>query len=262
MKSRTRPYGHAGGDGIHAPTAVQNDIIAKLPANELAAFEQRAERITSPLREILFELNEPFDHVLFPVTGMGSLVTVLKDGTSLEAMTVGREGFMGLPLFHGIPMARCKGITQVEGDFYQMSPHDFVALLKIAPELRTQLHRYAQFASEVVAQSAACNSMHLIEQRCARWLLLTADAVGRSDFSLTQEFLSQMLAVRRPGVTVAIGALERQGLIEHRYGKVSISDAEGLKKVSCECYQTITDKARELLDPAPSPERSLRRTGT
>jgi Mn-dependent DtxR family transcriptional regulator len=89
--------------------------------------------------------------------------------------------------------------------------------------------------------------MHLIEERCARWLLITADAVDRKDFSLTQEFLSQMLAVRRPGVTVAIGALERQGLIQHRYGRVSIVDAEGLKKVACECYQTINEKARELL---------------
>lgn len=247
MRTRTGPPGHLGGDGTSASTAVQNSIIAKLPANELAAFLDRAEKISSPLRETLFEINEPFERVLFPLTGMGSLVTVLKDGTTLEAMTVGREGFMGLPLFHGIPVARCKGICQVEGDFFQVAPDDFVSLLKIAPELRIQLHRYAQFANEVVAQSAACNSMHLIEQRCARWLLLTADAVGRKDFSLTQEFLSQMLAVRRPGVTVAIGTLERQGLIEHRYGKVSISDADGLKKVACECYQTITDKARELL---------------
>jgi len=247
MRSKTGLSGHAGGDGTRGSTAIQNDIIDKLPANELAAFLERAEKISSPLREVLFEVNEPFERVLFPLTGMGSLVTVLKDGTTLEAMTVGREGFMGLPLFHGIPVARCKGICQVEGDFYQVAPNDFVSLVKIAPELRLQLHRYAQFSNEVVAQSAACNSMHLIEQRCARWLLLTADAVGRKDFSLTQEFLSQMLAVRRPGVTVAIGALERQGLIEHRYGKVSISDADGLKKVSCECYQTITDKARELL---------------
>jgi CRP-like cAMP-binding protein len=247
MRSKTGLSGHAGGDGTRGTTAIQNDIIDKLPANELAAFLERAEKISSPLREVLFEVNEPFERVLFPLTGMGSLVTVLKDGTTLEAMTVGREGFMGLPLFHGIPVARCKGICQVEGDFYQVAPNDFVSLVKIAPELRLQLHRYAQFSNEVVAQSAACNSMHLIEQRCARWLLLTADAVGRKDFSLTQEFLSQMLAVRRPGVTVAIGALERQGLIEHRYGKVSISDADGLKKVSCECYQTITDKARELL---------------
>jgi CRP-like cAMP-binding protein len=247
MRSKTGLSGHAGGNGTSASTAIQNDIIDKLPANELAAFLERAEKISSPLREVLFEVNEPFERVLFPLTGMGSLVTVLKDGTTLEAMTVGREGFMGLPLFHGIPVARCKGICQVEGDFYQVAPNDFVSLVKIAPELRLQLHRYAQFSNEVVAQSAACNSMHLIEQRCARWLLLTADAVGRKDFSLTQEFLSQMLAVRRPGVTVAIGALERQGLIDHRYGKVSISDADGLKKVACECYQTITDKARELL---------------
>lgn len=248
MRSKSGPSGRAGGNGTTSSTAVENNIIARLPANELAAFLERAERISSPLRETLFELNEPFERVLFPLTGMGSLVTVLKDGTTLEAQTVGREGFMGLPLFHGIPVARCKGITQVEGDFYQITPDNFLSLLKTAPELRLMLHRYAQFSNEVVAQSAACNSMHLIEQRCARWLLLTADAVGRKDFSLTQEFLSQRLAVRRPGVTVAIGTLERQGLIEHRYGKVSISDADGLKKVSCECYQTITDKARELLD--------------
>jgi CRP-like cAMP-binding protein len=248
MRLKSGPSGRASGNGTTSSTAVENNIIAKLPANELAAFLERAEKISSPLRETLFELNEPFERVLFPLTGMGSLVTVLKDGTTLEAQTVGREGFMGLPLFHGIPVARCKGITQVEGDFYQLAPKDFVSLVKIAPELRLMLHRYAQFSNEVVAQSAACNSMHLIEQRCARWLLLTADAVGRKDFSLTQEFLSQMLAVRRPGVTVAIGALERQGLIEHRYGKVSISDPDGLKKVACECYQTITDKARELLD--------------
>jgi CRP-like cAMP-binding protein len=257
MRTKSGPSGNVGGDGISPHTAVRNNIIAKLPPNELAAFEQRAERISSPLRETLFELNEPFERVLFPLTGMGSLVTVLKDGTTLEAMTVGREGFMGLPLFHGISMARCKGITQVEGDFYQISPKDFLSLLKIAPELNLLLHRYAQFSNEVVAQSAACNSMHLIEQRCARWLLLTADAVGRKDFSLTQEFLSQMLAVRRPGVTVAIGTLERQGLIEHRYGKVSISDAEGLKKVSCECYETIRGKAHELLDDPPFPSARI-----
>ena len=94
MKTKSGPSGHAGGNGISAPTAVQNNIIAKLPANELAAFEERAERISSPLRETLFELNEPFERVLFPLTGMGSLVTVLKDGTTLEAQTVGREGFM------------------------------------------------------------------------------------------------------------------------------------------------------------------------
>jgi CRP-like cAMP-binding protein len=238
---------HGDGDGS-SPTAVaENDLIAQLPRNELAEFNSRAERVAIPLREVIFEFNEPFERVLFPATGMGSLVTVLKDGTSLEAMTVGREGFMALPLFHGISSARCKGVCQIEGDFYQMTPDAFRSLIAVAPRLSDALHRYSQFSTEVIAQTAACNGMHLIEERCARWLLITADAVNRRDFNLTQEFLSQMLAVRRPGVTVAIGALERQGLIQHRYGRVSIVDVEGLKKVACECYQTINEKARELL---------------
>jgi CRP-like cAMP-binding protein len=247
MSSRSGSPALAGGNGISAPTAVENNLIAKLPPNELAAFLERAEEVTCPLREMFFELNEPFERVLFPITGMASLVTVLKDGTSLEAMTVGREGFVGLPLFHGIRVGRSKGMCQIEGDFYQLTPDDFLSLLASGPGLRGILHRYAQFANEVIAQSAACNSLHLIEQRCARWLLVTADAVGRKNFGLTQEFLAQMLAVRRPGVTVAIGALERQGLIEQRYGKVALLDVEGLRNVACECYGTIAPKATELL---------------
>ena len=237
-----------GGNGAHAPAAAENNLIAKLPLGDVAAFLARAKRVSCTLRESIFEVGERVDRVLFPINGMASLVTVLKDGTSLEAMAVGREGFVGLPLFHGIPVARSKGICQIEGEFYQIAPDEFLSLLTSSSELRRILHRYAQLSNEVIAQTAACNSMHLIEQRCARWLLLSADAVGRTDFGLTHEFLSQMLAVRRPGVTVAIGGLERQGLIEHRYGKVSLRDVEGLKKVACECYHTIAEKSRELMD--------------
>jgi CRP-like cAMP-binding protein len=239
--------GQDGEDGTAASAVAENLLVSNLPLDETAAFLQRAKKVACSLREILFEVNEPLERILFPTTGMGSLVTVLKDGTSLEAMTVGREGFMGLPLFHGIKVARYKGMCQIEGEFYEMTPRDFTSLVAIAPTLRARFHRYSQLASEIIAQTAACNGIHLIEQRCARWLLVTADAVGRTNFNLTQEFLSQMLAVRRPGVTVAIGGLERQGLVEHRYGRVSIVDVEGLKKVACECYHTITEKTRELL---------------
>ena len=238
----------AGGNGARASTTAENSLVSKLPLADIAAFLERAKTVSCTLRESIFEVGDRFDRVLFPISGMVSLVTVLKDGTSLEAMAVGREGFVGLPLFHGIAVARSKGICQIEGEFYEMTPNDFVSLLTSSSELRRILHRYAQLSNEVIAQTAACNSMHLIEQRCARWLLLSADAAGRTDFGLTHEFLSQMLAVRRPGVTVAIGGLERQGLIEHRYGKVSLRDVEGLKKVTCECYHTIAEKSRELMD--------------
>jgi CRP-like cAMP-binding protein len=247
MKSKQVLRVPGDGNGVAPSVVPENALIASLPGVERVALLQRAQRVDCADRETMFAPDEPFERVLFPVTGMASVVTVLETGTTLEAMAVGREGFLGMPLFHGIRAARTKGICVIAGEFYQLAAADFESLLKIAPCLRSQLHRYAQLSSEVIAQIAACNAIHLVEERCARWLLIAADAVGRNNFNLTQECLSQMLSVRRPGVTVAIGSLERKGLIEHRYGRVSIVDVEGLRKVSCECYQTIAEKTRELM---------------
>jgi CRP-like cAMP-binding protein len=227
--------------------ASKNNLLSKLPADELTALLALSTRVECSLRDILSPSRTKIKNVYFPLTGMISLVTELKDGTSLESMTVGREGFAGLSLFHGISTTPTKAMCQIEGAFIRVPAESFTALLPDAPALGLLLHRYSQFAYEVVAQSAACNSMHLIEQRCARWLLISSDAVASSELGLTHEFLSQMLAVRRPGVTVAIGELEKAKLIEHRYGKISILDKEGLEKVACECYRTVKDRERELL---------------
>lgn len=186
-------------------------------------------------------------NVYFPTTAMISLLTVLADGTSIEAMTIGYEGMVGLPLFHGVSVTRARGVCQIAGKMYRLPAAAFPALIESAPELKKKLHRFSQFANDSMAQSAACNSIHLIEQRCARWLLLTADAVGNGSFTLTQEILAQMLAVRRSGVTAAMGGLERQNLIATHYGAVTILDKEGLAMVSCECYKAISDRRRELL---------------
>ncbi len=235
------------GDGAEARVAQQNLLLDSLPDVELTALLDHAERFKSPLRELFFEMGDPIERVYFPLTGLASLVTVLKDGTSLEAMTVGREGFVGLPLFHRITTHRSKGMCQMEGEFYRIPADAFTRVLTNAPELRAMLHRYSQYTNEVLAQSAACNSSHMVEQRCARWLLTTSDAIGKTRFNLTQEFLSQMLAVRRPGVTVAMGALVRRSLISTDYGAVTLLDVEGLQKAACECYGTIRDSARDLL---------------
>jgi CRP-like cAMP-binding protein len=227
--------------------AAQNRLLSKLPALELAALVERSTHVSCDLRDVFYSNGQKIKNVYFPLTGMISLVTELKDGTSLESMTVGCEGFAGLPLFHGVPVARTLAMCQIKGDFLRVPAESFTSLLKVAPQLALLLHRYSQFAHDAVAQSAACNSMHLIEQRCARWLLITSDAVNSHEFGLTHEFLSQMLAVRRPGVTVAIGELERAKLIAHRYGKISILDPVGLEKAACECYRTVKDRRRELL---------------
>lgn len=227
--------------------ASKNNLLSRLPADELSALLALSTPVDCSLRDVLTPSRARIKNVYFPLTGMISLVTELKDGTSLESMTVGREGFAGLPLFHGISTTPTMAMCQIEGAFLRLPAESFTALLPDAPELGLLLHKYSQFAYEVVAQSAACNSMHLIEQRCARWLLISSDAVASNELGLTHEFLSQMLAVRRPGVTVAIGELEKAKLIEHRYGKISIIDKEGLEKVACECYRTVKDRERELL---------------
>lgn len=233
----------AGSDGA----AAQNLILARLPPQELAALMDQAEVVTYGLRDVLFEKGARLTHVYFPITGMISLLTVLADGTFIEAMTVGYEGMAGLPVFHNVTTERLKGVCQIEGKVCRVPADAFAKLIENSPQLSKMLHRYSQFANDAMAQSAACNSIHLIEQRCARWLLLTADAVRKGSFTLTQEFLSQMLAVRRSGVTAAMGTLERQNLIAARYGAVTILDKAGLARISCECYQTISDRRRDLL---------------
>lgn len=227
--------------------AAKNNLLAKLPADELAALLALSTAVEFSLRNVLTPGGARIRNVYFPLTGMISLVTELKDGTSLESMTVGREGFVGLALFHGVDSTPTMAMCQLEGAFLRLSAGSFIEFLPKAPQLEKLLHKYAQFAQEVVAQSAACNTMHLIEQRCARWLLISSDAIASSELGLTHEFLSQMLAVRRPGVTVAIGALEKAKLIEHRYGNISILNKEGLEKAACECYRTLKDRESELL---------------
>ena len=235
-------------DGQASPASSQNEILAKATAAELAILMEHAREVSFPIREQLFDAGETIESVYFPLTGMVSLVIVLENGPMIEAMTVGKEGFVGLPLLSDVSTARYRGICQIEGSFLVVNAKTFMSVLDTLPDLTRRLRRYSQFANDVVSQSAACNSVHSVEQRCARWLLISSDAVGSTEFGLTQEFLSQMLAVRRPGVNVAMGALARQQLVSHRYGKVSLLDLAGLKMASCECYATIKSKARELLN--------------
>jgi CRP-like cAMP-binding protein len=236
----------SGGTGAY-PALLRNGILAKLPPDELQAVAGKGEIHAATLREVFFDEGDRLEYVFFPLTGMCSLVTVLTDGGTVEAMAIGREGFVGLTVLHEANISGYKGICQIEGDFFRLPSSAFYELVQKTPELRRQLLRYSEFCQQTIAQWAACNSVHLIEQRCARWIMVTADSIGESSFSLTQEFLSQMLSVRRPGVTVAVGGLQRRGLISHHYGKVTILDETGLRKAACECYQKVRERAAILI---------------
>jgi len=227
--------------------ALRNQILARIPATELATITEHAEEILCVGRQEMFQPGDAIDRVYFPLTGMASLVIVLEDGTTVEALTAGREGFIGVHLLNDVRTARYKGICQVEGMFLAVSTDAFLSIIDSLPDLSRRLHRYSQYTTDVAAQSAACNSIHSVEQRCARWVLMTSDAIGSTTFNLTHEFLSQMLAVRRPGVTVAMSGLARKSLLSYKYRKVTLLDVDGLKKTACECYATIRGRAQELL---------------
>jgi CRP-like cAMP-binding protein len=219
--------------------ATRNKLLRLIPATEAGLLMVVSEFVTVKSKEIFFKPGGSLDHVHFPEDCVISLVTELEDGNGVEAMTVGNDGFTPLALFNGVDSMNCRGIGQVTGKAWRMSRSDFLAILPTCPELVRALHLYSQLVIETVAQSAACNRLHEIEQRCAKWLLKSHDRVGRDSFDLTQEFLSQMLGVRRAGVTVAIGILERQGLLAHTRGNITIVDRRGLEKASCECYATV-----------------------
>ena len=231
---------------MHAEAAIRNRIISLLPPSEREAVLGRSEMVTVQTRDIIFEREKPIRFAHFPEDCIISLVTELDDGDQVEAMTVGNDGFAGIAVFHGLPSSRLKAVGQITGRSRRIPTEDFRKLMAECPGLYALLHRYSQFVFETVSQSAACNRLHVIEQRCARWLLMSQDRVGRDRFDLTQEFLAEMLGVRRPGVTVAMGALRKAGLIKHGRGNITVVNRAGLEKASCECYQTIRARQGKL----------------
>jgi CRP-like cAMP-binding protein len=229
--------------------------LGLLPRAELGSVLEVSELTTIRSKRVLIRCGEPIEFVYFPEDCVISLIVELEDARSVEAMTVGKDGFVGLAVLNGVPSARLTAIGQITGVARRISSEGFRHLVDDCETLRRTLLRYSHFAFETVSQSAACNRLHVIEQRCARWILMTADRVGRSDFDLTQEFLAEMLGVRRPGVSVALGMLETAGMIGQSRAHITVLDRARLEKSACECYGVITARHAELLSQgALSPE--------
>jgi CRP-like cAMP-binding protein len=232
-----------------AKTRPRNKILNLLPAKDLDAVLERSEVVTVESEEVIFRRQEPIPYAYFPDNCVISLVTEMSNDDTVEAMTVGNDGFVGMAVFHEVASSWLKAIGQITGEATRIATRDFHALKQESKALDHLLHRYSQFVFETVSQSAACNRLHVIEQRAARWLLMSEDRVGRNQFDLTQEFLAEMLGVRRPGVTVAMGVLEKAGLIAHGRGNITVVDRAGLEKVACECYRAIKGRQAELFGP-------------
>ena len=224
-----------------------NRLLHGLPADEAERIESMLEAVELRSMEEITAAGDAIEWVHFPDSSVISLVTLVNGNGGVEALTVGRDGMSAFPLIAGARTSFARVVVQIPGRARRGSAQEFLSAIDEMPELRRRLQLYTQLAFDVTSQSSACNRIHVTEERCARWLLMAQDRAGRDDFKLTQTFLAQMLGVRRPAVTVAVGILERSGLIAHRRGRIQITDRPGLEDAACECYSAIRRRQAELL---------------
>jgi CRP-like cAMP-binding protein len=189
--------------------------------------------------KMLFDQGDLIQHLYFPYSGVISFVVPMGDGAVVEAGMIGRDGLVGAPAALDGAKSLNRAIVQAAGDAFQISLADAKAAVNASATLRERIYRHDQLLMAQAQQSAACNAMHDVPERLARWLLRSRDVLGSDQMKLTQDFLSQMLGVRRTSVTIAARQLQSSGMIKYRRGRVEIVDVDGLQEASCECYQAV-----------------------
>ncbi len=210
----------------------------------------RLEVVTTTLRERVYDPGGPLDHVMFPLSSIFSLVAEADGRVLVEVATIGREGMVGLPIFLGAATSPHAAFCQVAGTAARLSAGALREASARDGGLRRLLNRQTQATMVQIAQNVACNAAHSSEQRAARWLLMTQDRMARDEFGLTQEFLAQMLGVRRPTVSEIARRLQSRGLIRYSRGRMTITDREGLERTACECYSIVRAEFEEMARPA------------
>jgi CRP-like cAMP-binding protein len=229
---------------------MHNAVLRSLPANEWELLEPHGEIRTLRHSQMLFRDDEPGDMAAFPLTCIISMITAMHNGDECEYGTIGREGLLGLQVALGAQPLRGQALVQLEGEavlFPGSLLRERTFEENAMPELRRLLLRYAQATINVLAQSAACNALHPIATRTARWILSSRDRAGSDYFSLTQDFLARMLGVRRGGVSAAAADLQKAGVIEYNRGHIRVLNRAGLEARSCECYAIIRDEYERVL---------------
>jgi CRP-like cAMP-binding protein len=225
-----------------------NRILDALPDADAESFRSRVARVDLSLHDVVYAPGKRYADVHFPITCVLSTTVVTSDGDEVEVATIGLEGFDPVAVLVGTEESPYRTVCQVPGASYRMPLDAFLACLDEFPALRTRARAFGQGFLQFTSQSIACNRLHPLLERCARWLLMTHDRVPGDEFALTQEYLAVMLGVHRPAVNVAARTLAAAGLIAYRRGSITVLDREGLESASCECYAVVAEAYARLLD--------------
>ena len=232
----------------------RNRLLLALPSRNLNQLIPELEHVRCRRGQILMDADSSLDHVFFPDSGVLSVVTVYANGNTIEMATIGREGCTGVQAVFGAKSSSIRVLVQIPGSAAKMSRVAFTRTMESMPSFRSLMYAYVQAFLEQVMVSVACNGVHNLKERLARWLLMMCDRSDDDTLPITQDLLAEMLGVQRPTITNAAQELERAGLIERGRRQITILDRQGLTKASCECYQLVRMRIAHHL-PKTYPEK-------
>jgi CRP-like cAMP-binding protein len=224
---------------------IHNEILLHLPPNERRPLFSQLEFVRLRTHHVLHEARRSIRSVYFVDSGLASVLSVMRDGRCVEVGLVGKEGLVGMAVVSGFRKSFTRVIAQVDSTAFRLDADVLLRLLAHSPELSRRLRLFSQVVAVEVAQLAACNGLHQVAQRLARWLLMSQDRIGSKSLPLTQEFLALMLGTRRSSVTLAAGVLQKAGIITYTRGNVAILSRPALEAAACECYQLIRQYIEE-----------------
>lgn len=231
---------------VHAP-ACRNTLLSHLSADAYAALSPLLEPVALACKQVIAERGQPIAYVYFPCTCILSVLTYMENGSAIEVGTIGKEGFFGIDILTGGSAALEHTVCQVAGECLRMAVADFRKEITEDTPLRRIAQHYLQAYLSLLSQSVACNRLHTLEQRFARWVLMTRDRIDTDDFRLTQEFLAQMLGVRRPSISQIAAAFQQAGSIRYNRGDMTVLNRAQLEQASCECYGFVARRFERLL---------------
>ena len=232
---------------IHSST-YKNRILAAVPQADFDRYFAGLQPVSLPLKHLLYRVGDPLDSIYFIEEGVASVLTSMSNGSTIEVGMIGSEGIVGAAALMGGEVSAQQIVVQVPGAALKMPAAQCKEAFDQSPAFRAAALRYVAALLDFGAQTAACNRLHTIEQRCARWFLMALDRLHGDVFPMTHEFLASMLGVRRAGITETTGELQRAGLIRNHRGEVTVVDRPGLEAAACECYGLDHARLLRLLE--------------
>lgn len=229
LTSRTDPHGRL----------VNNDLLGRIPEHEFRTVRPLLEFAPLQTQQILQEPGENIEYVILLSSGLVSLLVVTSDARTVEVGMVGKDGCVGGALASGVRVSSQRALVQIPGEAFRIKAEAFLNILDQCPEFRFIVNRYILLQGLQVGQLAACNRLHEVDERLARWLLMSHDRADGNAFPITHDQLARMLGSGRPSVTVAAGGLQRAGVIEYKRGHIKVVNREGLEHAACECYDAM-----------------------